>query len=264
MRWNVFLFLLLLPIGCLPPGPDAAAPLPQAGQLSWEEQVVAVRERRSMQIQQETEPVTEPELRMLLEGCAALRILEVHQGAASLETMREVLQALPELERLKLTGPVSDDLLRIIAEVPTLTILNLPRGEFGNDGLRALADPHGVDSGRPFGIHHPSGLQSEKTPSRLSASARLELLRFHSPHVTNEGLQVVRELPRLRFLHLIDVPITDAGLVHLYGLDNLESFYLDGSECTEEGLSELIKQLPNLHFHWNQLHLPNDPHRHPH
>jgi hypothetical protein len=68
----------------------------------------------------------------------------------------------------------------------------------------------------------------------------------------------------LRFLHLIDVPITDAGLAHVSGMTWLESFYLDGGDCTDAGLRGLLQALPELHFHRDQLHLPDDPHAHPH
>jgi hypothetical protein len=99
---------------------------------------------------------------------------------------------------------------------------------------------------------------------RLAGLKELELLRFGSPHISDDGLAVVSTLPSLRFLPLIDVPITDAGLQHLHSMSGLESFYLDGGRCTDEGLYALLRALPGLHFHRDQLHLPDDPHRHPH
>jgi hypothetical protein len=72
-------------------------------------------------------------------------------------------------------------------------------------------------------------------------------------------METVAKMASLRFLHLIDVPITDAGLKHLYGMEHLESFYLDGGRVTEDGLTALLEAMPNLHFHQNQQHRPNDP-----
>jgi hypothetical protein len=66
-------------------------------------------------------------------------------------------------------------------------------------------------------------------------------------------------MPALRFLHLIDVPVTDAGIAHLQSMSRLESFYLDGGRCTDDGLRALLRALPDLHFHLDQLHLPGDP-----
>ena len=39
--------------------------------------------------------------------------------------------------------------------------------------------------------------------------------------------------------------ITDAWLVHLAGLTNLEELWLYGTQVTDEGLAELRKALPN-------------------
>jgi hypothetical protein len=48
---------------------------------------------------------------------------------------------------------------------------------------------------------------------------------------------------------LQNAPITDAGLAELDGLNRLESLYLEGTEVTEAGLSQLQQSLPNLHIH---------------
>ena len=219
-------------LGCRPvaqPDPVQAAD----EQVPWEEQVRQVREEHAIEIRYDVDPVHAAELLLLKDDCQLLRILEVNQDLIAAETVGEVLKSLPRLERLKLTGPVSDEILLAVSKIPTLKILNLPNGEFSDNALRSIAG-------------HPA----------------LELLRFHSPHVTDDGFASVSQIPHLRFLHVIDVPMTDAGLQHLSGLEHLESFYLDGGDCTEAGLSELIKRLPELHFHWNQLHLPEDPRTH--
>jgi hypothetical protein len=39
--------------------------------------------------------------------------------------------------------------------------------------------------------------------------------------------------------------VTDAGLVHLEGLDNLDFLYLDNTQVTDEGVTKLQKALPN-------------------
>jgi hypothetical protein len=88
------------------------------------------------------------------------------------------------------------------------------------------------------------------------------LLRFGSPHVTDEGIRSVARLPRLRFLHLLDVPITDAALDHIATIKTLESFYLDGGHASDDGLRRLIAQRPALHVHLDQTHMPGDPNAH--
>lgn len=232
MLMVVFMLVLLPHAGCVREAPRQGECPVTGGEShrAFEELVQQVREGAAELIQEDHSALTSGEFRLLQSGCAGLRRLEVNQSGVDPVTFQETLSALPNLERLKLGGPVSSADLKVIAGLSKLSVLNLPAGEFDDAGLAALEG-------------HP----------------QLELLRFRSSRVTDGGLGTLTRLPRLKSLHLINVPITDAGLVQLYGLKQLESFYLDGGNCTEEGLSQLIKQLPELHFHWNQLHLPNDP-----
>ncbi len=233
-----FVFVaMLLVAGC--DGPASAPEVPDARdgaatELPWERQVSAVREGRSSEIRISAQPVRAEQWLGLADGCENLAVLDVE----ALETpgaSLSLLSKLGRLRQLRIGSPVGDAGLREIARAGSLQVLNLPRGEFTDDGLRELA-----------------------------ALPRLELLRFHSLHVTDAGMQHIAAMPALRFLHLIGVPITDAGLLPLHKLGDLESFYLDGGACTDDGLARLLRELPELHFHHNQLHLPDDPHAHPH
>ena len=69
------------------------------------------------------------------------------------------------------------------------------------------------------------------------------------------------EMPSLRFLHLIDVPVTDQGLAQLESLSGLESLYLDDVPVTDDGVEHLLKALPAVHLHINQAHHDRDPRR---
>ena len=44
---------------------------------------------------------------------------------------------------------------------------------------------------------------------------------------------------------LDNTKITDAGLVHLKGLNRLQPLYLYGSQVTDAGIAELPQALPN-------------------
>jgi hypothetical protein len=210
--------------------PAPSATPEQVSEADWAANLERVRRGESHSLLLEDRTLAPEQFAQLQEDCAGLTRLEIDQSSIGDDLLARVLPALPNLERLKLSGAVSDAALSAIARLPKLEILNLPAGEFGDAGLASLAG-------------HPS----------------LNFLRFHSPHVTDQGLAVLPQIPRLRFLHLINVPMTDAGLPQMYELKKLESFYLDGGNCTEDGLSKLIQHLPELHFHWNQLHLPGDP-----
>jgi hypothetical protein len=219
--------------GCVE-APQPQLRVPQPAEAGWEEQVQQVRSGQSSAIVFASQPVSPDQWHMLQEQCRSLQRLDV-DGRLLLGDDLQLLIDLPELQRLKLTGVVDDAAMAQIATLDGLKVLNLPEGVFSDAGLQQL-----------------EGLK------------QLELLRFSSPNVTDAGLTVVPKLKSLRFLHLINVPLTDAGLQQLHGLKNLESFYLDGGRCTDEGLYALLRALPRLHFHRDQLHLPDDPHTHPH
>ncbi len=228
---------VLVVVGC-----DRPAPAPQvpeasdraAAERSWAEQVSAVRQGRSSEIRISARPVQAEQWSELSDGCESLAVLDVETLEAP-EASLSLLSELGQLRQLRIGSPVGDIGLHAIARAGSLQVLNLPQGDFTDDGLGELA-----------------------------ALPRLELLRFHSPHVTDAGMQHIAQMPALRFLHLIGVPITDAGLMPLHGLGSLESFYLDGGACTDDGLSRLLRELPDLHFHHDQLHLPDDPRAHSH
>jgi hypothetical protein len=71
-------------------------------------------------------------------------------------------------------------------------------------------------------------------------------------------------MPSLKFLHLIDIPITDAGLAHLKAATKLTSFYVDGARVTDDGIERLLAARPQLHVHIDQRHSDRDPNRHEH
>ena len=127
--------------------------------------------------------------------------------------------------------PIEDAQLADLAGLTELRRINLPRSQISDQGLERIV---------------------QEVPL-------LEQLRLGSPQITDVGLASIAQLKQLRFLHLIDVPLTDAGLKHLEQMTWLESFYLDGGNVTDAGLSALIEALPELHFHRDQQHLPGDP-----
>lgn len=229
-RSGVLVSLLWLLPGCRS---ETAGPVPELPEASWSEQVAAVRAGRETRIAVTRVTIDAAQFEQLAEGCDGLAVLEIESATFPDETLA-VLAQCPRLIRLKLGVPLGDAGAAHIAAASSLEFLNLPDARFTDDGLEAIA-------GLP-----------------------LKQLRFHSPRVTDAGMEHVAGIESLRFLHVIDVPMTDAGLLPLHAMTGLESFYLDGSACTDEGLRDLLTALPELHFHRDQLHLPGDPHAHPH
>ena len=148
------------------------------------------------------------------------------------EQIANALRAWPDLRRLRIeSGTVDDQVMGSIAELKVLEVLNIPNGEFSDIGLAAIC-----------------------------SLPKLMLLRAGSPDVTDESVRKLVELPALRFLHLINVPLTDNGLAAFHDFHQLESFYIDNGKETENGIRSLLeKHNHRLHFHRNQIHIPDDP-----
>ncbi len=198
-------------------------------QTIWNQQLKAVAEGQSTQI-------VMPDFRIPARCLSDLksvaeRVTELNLAGDSLATKLDVITACSHLKILHLRTELGDAEVARLAQLRELEVLDLPLAlDMTNAGLKSLDQ-------------HP----------------RLKLIRLRSPQVTDEGLQVFSQLPNLRWLHLMEVPVTDAGLEILRQMAQLESLYLDGDRATDEGLSKLILERPDLHFHRDQLHLPDDP-----
>ena len=206
----------------------------KASEASWSEQLAEVQAGTRTEVRVLHSVITDADFMRLTAGCESLEVLNIETLQVNSAEFA-VLAKLPHLRQLRLGSPVGDAELHEIASITSLRVLNLPNGEFTDVAIKELA--------------------------RLP---QLELLRFRSPHVTDRGLETIAMFPALRFLHLIEVPITDEGLRHLEGCEQLESLYLDGCGCTDDGILRLLKALPTLHLHRDQLHLDEDSHAHPH
>ncbi len=198
-------------------------------ELTWSEQVAAVRIEAQTTIRVQQQRVTDSNVRDLA-GLDHLVELELGQSELTAEGVH-TLQTLPNFRRLTLRGrPVDDAMLLEICRIPTVRYLNLPHTTITDDGLVAL----------------------DKRP-------QLVQLRLGSDRLTDAGLEHIAALPKLRFLHLVQVPFTDVGLAKLQKLSKLESLYIDDAQVTDDGLGKLIEALPELHLHINQQHHDRDP-----
>jgi len=66
-------------------------------------------------------------------------------------------------------------------------------------------------------------------------------------NVDDAGLAYLSELKSLSFLSLKSCEnVTDAGLTHLADLASLELLYLDGTQCTDEGVRQVIPRFDRL------------------
>lgn len=228
-------YFSLLSLACLASGGCTQGVPEDVPEVSFAAQVEAVRSKESTVIQLQATPVSDSQLE-LLRGLETLTELQLEEGKIT-DVGLAALSDCPQLEVLKLRhSPISDRGMQTLGSCQQLRVLNLPHAQFSDQGLAAI-----------------------------TSLPQLELLRFHSPKVTDDGLRVLAEAAtKLRFLHLIDVAITDAGLEHVMGIPNLESLYIDGGELSRPAIERLFTQRPDLHVHFNQQHFDFDPQRHTH
>ncbi len=150
---------------------------------------------------------------------------------------------LDSLKRLALydNHRVTDAGVAHLKGLPSLEHLDLRDTRMTNDGLKQLAELNRLEflilMGHEFtdeGVEH------------LNECKRLRSLSLRLPQLTDKGLQKLQGLlPQLAMLGITGSQVTDAGLVHLAGLQHLEQLGLDAIPISNDGLKHL-QQLKNL------------------
>jgi len=74
---------------------------------------------------------------------------------------------------------------------------------------------------------------------RYLTTTELNYLDLRGSRITDDGLKQIARFSRLIFLKLAETHITDAGLVHLHGLQALQTLVLRGTKITDAGLCNL-------------------------
>lgn len=215
----------------------AAVPVP-AAEATFAEQAAAVRAGASSRIRVADRALTEEEWEEIA-GLETLATVDLQEGVAD-DTKAILLSRLPRLERLVLReSPLGDDGFKHLAACHTLRDINLPQARCTLAGLAALAE-----------------------------LPRLKNLRLGSSGLCPEGKggaelgMTLLQFPTLRSLHLIDVPLGDAGLEGIARYDGLWNLYLDGAGISDGAWERYFALQPEVHVHVDQAHHDRDPNRH--
>jgi hypothetical protein len=215
----------------------STAPLP-AAEPTFAEQAAAVRAGSSTRIRVVDRALADEEW-MELATLEPLLQLDLQHGIAD-DAKAVVIARLPALERLVLReSPLSDEGLRHLAACHTLRDVNIPQARCTLAGLAALAE-----------------------------LPRLKNLRLGSSELCPEGQggaelgRMLLQFPALRSLHLIDVPLGDAGLEGIGRYDGLWNLYLDGAGVSDGAWERYFALHPEVHVHVDQAHHDRDPNRH--
>jgi hypothetical protein len=161
------------------------------------------------------------------------------------------------LEELVLDGGFDDARAEMVAGLPGLSKLVARHASLTDDGFVALAR---CESLRELNI--PQAGCTTEGIAALAALPGLQSLRIGGPQLEGAAVcEAVVSLPKLRFVHLIDVPIGDAGLAVLAQRPDLWSLYLDGAGVSDEAWAGYFQACPNVHVHVDQAHHDRDPGR---
>lgn len=241
-RVAAVLLSVVLPVGCTRRAEEPSAAPPAAVETLGEvespfavemprlaAQLQAVRDGLSRRIEV-SEPLSEA-VGEALAGLAGLEEVVLHGGGLD-DAGAEHLATCPALEKLVARqSPLTDAGFAALAGCESLRELNVPQAACTAGGIVALA-----------------------------ALPNLRSLRLGSEHLQGEAVcAAVVALPKLRFLHLVDVEIGDAGLAVLECRPDLWSLYLDGAGVSDEAWGRYFQACPNVHVHLDQVHHDRDP-----
>jgi hypothetical protein len=83
-----------------------------------------------------------------------------------------------------------------------------------------------------------TGLKNLKLLEHLSLS--------ENPKLNDAAMETVKQLDRLRELHLANTALTDKGLAELSGLDGLRTLNLTNTKVTADACDKFVDMMPNL------------------
>ena len=111
------------------------------------------------------------------------------------------------------------------------------------DGPKPKADkpPAQTAAADPVAALKKLGAKIERNEQGEVVEVSLRL----STSITDAGLVHLKGLPNLQNLSLFGTKVTDAGLVHLKGLMELQELNLGDAKVTDAGVADLQKALPN-------------------
>ena len=142
-----------------------------------------------------------------------------------------------DVEYLTVSGPrISDEAVRLAARLPELRDLSIGNGPLTNKCLTVLLS---LPSLRRLSIYRCGDITDVGLPPLVALPDLESLYLAHLPNVTDAGLGHVRGLTKLKMIDLNNLPITDAGLVHLKDLQDLERLSVYDARITGEGLKHL-------------------------
>jgi len=169
-----------------------------------------------------------------------LKILWFNNVMAANESMQHITK-MRSLEMLRPPKGLTNRGLFYIARMGSLKRLYLQESRVSNVGVnRCLPKLTELEE---LSLFCPS--VNDEGLEFLKDMPKLVYLSLRSGNFTDAGMVHVRKCPPLRIIDLMYLPITDAGIKNLTGHPGMENIRLNYTEVTDRGLGYL-KTMPNL------------------
>jgi uncharacterized protein (TIGR02996 family) len=177
-----------------------------------------------------------------------LRLIQMRLTDADVE----VLAALPGLQHLDLYQTrITNRALRYLSGLTELRALEIGYNDIDNlDALAGMTQLRELNLIGMYVLHRDGPSDWPLTDAgtvALSTLTGLESLCLSFNPITDVTLARIAGLTKLRKLELTDIAsVTDAGLIHLRGLKNLEHLDVRNTAVTARGAKELRTYLPQV------------------
>lgn len=159
------------------------------------------------------------------------------------------LASLQKLEELSIGGDatkITDSGLAILNSLPNLKHLVVGGGQLSGAGLVHLAAPCNIEF---LSLYGPAVTdESVQVVSRLT---RLKRLNLYRTTITDQALQTVAKCATLEQIWLTEVNVTDAGLQELSKLTGLKKLDCRRTGVTADGVAKLTTSNPQVDV-WTQ------------
>ncbi len=140
-------------------------------------------------------------------------------------------------------------------DLPDLEMVYFRRGGVSDAALDRVAELDRFPNLRSVMIEQCN--VSDLALERLANWSTIEVLYLlHCSKVTDAGVVHVAGLQQLRHLHLTGIPISDAGIAHLRNTPNLRRVELSRTKVTEKGIDALCEALPDCFVTWDKAFCP--------
>lgn len=149
------------------------------------------------------------------------------------DVMLAELPASPRLETLRLTGTrITDRGLEKLAGFPNLLSLGLMENEIEGAGLATLQHLPLLANLRI------QTQQGDEILRHLEPLTQLRMLTICAP-LTNDGMEQLAKLPKLRYLALVGTDIRGAGIAKLAASETLSELRFDGGKIDDSDIDAL-------------------------